>query len=111
DYLENINKATAEDVRKMAEKYLTDDNLSVGWFIPSGPAGASTPAPAKKSKLWTFAPHELAFYRDPEVKQPVKKAIPVSAKKPPAPTVDPSKLFVNRTLRTVGPNGEILLAL
>jgi zinc protease len=111
DYLDTINQVTTDDVRKMAEKYLTDDNLSVGWFVPPTPAGAAAPPPGKKSKLWSFAPPDLAFYREPGVKEAAKRPAPAMARKAVIPAPDPAKLFVNRTVRSVGPNGEILLAL
>jgi zinc protease len=34
DYLSNVQRVTAEDVRGAASRYLRDDGLTVGWYIP-----------------------------------------------------------------------------
>jgi len=51
-YLERIGKVTAADVQRVAARYFTPDNRTVGWFIPTGmptgPGGAeSRPGPAQ----------------------------------------------------------------
>jgi zinc protease len=35
-YLEDIERVTADDVRRVCSQYLTDRNRTVGWFIPEG---------------------------------------------------------------------------
>ncbi len=35
-YVDNIRKVTAEDVKRVAEKYLVRDNLTIGYLIPEG---------------------------------------------------------------------------
>jgi zinc protease len=35
-FFENIQKVTAADVQRVAAKYLTETNRTVGWFVPVG---------------------------------------------------------------------------
>jgi zinc protease len=48
DYLPSIRKVTPEDIQRVAEKYLTPDNRTVGILIPL-PAKEGKPAPAGPS--------------------------------------------------------------
>jgi zinc protease len=35
DFLDNLSRVTADDVRRVARSYLADRNRTVGWFIPT----------------------------------------------------------------------------
>ena len=41
-YLDRIRQVTAADVQRVAQQYLTEDNRTVGWFVPI-PTGKATP--------------------------------------------------------------------
>ena len=43
--LEAISAVGADDVQRVATRYLDPSNLTVGWFVPNGGGGASTGAP------------------------------------------------------------------
>ena len=43
--LEAASAVTGEDVRRVAEEYLGDRNLTVGWFVPEGGGGAPSARP------------------------------------------------------------------
>lgn len=58
-FLENLEQVTKADVQRVAEKYLAENNRTVGWFIPTNqeatatarrPVRAKTVRPAGKSK-------------------------------------------------------------
>ena len=42
--LEAVSAVEGEDVRRVAEGYLKDQNLTVGWFVPEGGSRAGNPA-------------------------------------------------------------------
>ena len=69
-YAANISRVTTEDVQRVAQKYFTEDNRTVGLFIPKSANGGSdadghaSPQNLKKARA-TF-PHGWKFYRDPE---------------------------------------------
>jgi zinc protease len=46
EYVDRINGVTPERVREVVQRYLTADNRTVGWFVPTGeaPSGPSMPA-------------------------------------------------------------------
>ena len=41
DYEKNISRVTLDDVRRVAQKYFTEDNRTVGYFIPKQPVGSN----------------------------------------------------------------------
>ncbi len=42
EYVPNVRRVTASDVQRVAQTYLYEDNLTVGWFVPkSSPSGSS----------------------------------------------------------------------
>ncbi|HEX4764527.1 MAG TPA: pitrilysin family protein [Usitatibacter sp.] len=89
DYVDRIKAVTPADVKRVAQAYLVPDHATVGWFIPSPPAKASTPMAQA-----TLAAPAVAAARD------------ASAPKSVAATT--SKPFAQRTLRKVLPNGVIV---
>ena len=91
-YLARIARVTAQDVQRVIRTYFTADNLTVGWFIPTGPAQeapAGVPAP------------QPAGYR-PRVPAPAAAA--PAAGPAPAPAVS-----VPKSSRFVLPNGVVLV--
>ncbi|MHB8992376.1 MAG: M16 family metallopeptidase, partial [Chloroflexota bacterium] len=40
--LDRVSRVTPEDVKRVAEQYLTETNRTVGWLIPTQPAGAGS---------------------------------------------------------------------
>jgi zinc protease len=74
-YAERIRRVRAEDVRRVASLYFTEDNRTVGHFIPkatNGGGGAGDIEPHGPQGCQGFAgalalaPHGPAHYRDPE---------------------------------------------
>ena len=68
DYVKRIERVTGEDVRRAAREYFTEDNRTVGYFIPkqsgtadgNGDGGNDRPAGLKRA-----FPRGLQFYREP----------------------------------------------
>lgn len=52
NYLENMKKVTLQDVGRVAKKYLTRDNRTVGWFIPTRPKGGKGPGPFRPKEAY-----------------------------------------------------------
>ena len=46
-YIGNIRRVTAEDVRRVAAKYLIDDHRTAGVLVPAEEAGDNAPSPAQ----------------------------------------------------------------
>jgi zinc protease len=68
DYAKRIERVTGEDVRRAARDYFTEDNRTVGYFIPkqSGKAdGNGGNGGAKPAGLKRAFPRGLQFYREP----------------------------------------------
>jgi zinc protease len=40
DYPEMVRRVTADDIRRVASTYFTDDALTVGLYVPKDPEGA-----------------------------------------------------------------------
>lgn len=56
-YVDDLAKVTANDVVRVASKYLSDRNRTVGWFLPDRPAGrrsAGSPAKGGQSGMSTI---------------------------------------------------------
>jgi zinc protease len=61
NYLDNIKKVTADDVKRVAEKYFIQKSRTTGYYIPKAPGGsAKKPGPSSRSDIKT-----QNFYRDP----------------------------------------------
>jgi len=72
DYPENVARVTAEDVRRVAARYLREDARTVGHFIPKGggPNGnGGANAPQARPLKDAPAPHGYKFHRDPRARQ------------------------------------------
>ncbi|HEV2704836.1 MAG TPA: pitrilysin family protein [Pyrinomonadaceae bacterium] len=69
DYAANISKVTGDDIKRVANTYFSEDNRTVGHFIPkqtgggSDAAGSATGGAAQAKQL---RPHGWKYYRDPE---------------------------------------------
>ncbi|MGE5175262.1 MAG: M16 family metallopeptidase [Hyphomicrobiales bacterium] len=79
-YVDSVRQVTADDVKRVAAKYLVPDHANVGWFEPLSekPAASKGPAPKKKA-------HGAGGASD-----------------------EPATGFASRTLHRVLPNGLIL---
>ncbi|HEY0386205.1 MAG TPA: insulinase family protein, partial [Pyrinomonadaceae bacterium] len=66
-YEENIRKVTQADVQRVARAYFTEDNRTIGYFIPkkSGANGGATEA-AKPSQLRRAKPRGMEFHHEPK---------------------------------------------
>lgn len=67
DYAKRIERVTSEDVKRVAQEYFTEDNRTVGYFIPKqtdgdGAGGTSMPGGLKRA-----FPRGLQFYSEPDV--------------------------------------------
>jgi zinc protease len=65
-YEENIRKVTASDVQRVARAYFTEDNRTVGYFIPkkSGASGGGTET-AKPGNVRRAQPRGMEFHHEP----------------------------------------------
>jgi zinc protease len=77
NYARNVARVTGEEVRRVAQSYLTEDNRTVGHFVPKqtngtgGSGGANghglvRGATGAKPSRPTLRPHGWKYYRDPE---------------------------------------------
>jgi zinc protease len=78
DYSANIARVTAADTRRVARTYLTEDNRTVGHFIPKQPGGNGTgntdgngdggehAAPPAAVLMRSLFPRGVKFYDEPE---------------------------------------------
>ncbi|MCL5774065.1 MAG: insulinase family protein [Firmicutes bacterium] len=117
-FADNLKKVTKEDVMKVAGKYLTPDNRTVGIFIPlppkspesmSAPMQAPGPARYKEDNSLVSANEKSKKTGTGGKKHPVKKkpAVSTPAKKASKPPV--SKVKIEQPVRVVLDNGIILL--
>lgn len=135
DYAANIARVTPEDARRVAEKHFTEDNRTVGWFLPKQPGangasnsgmngmsgakdGDGSRATAAKA-VQTLrgegarARHGWKFYRDPEGDDMASAGGPSSSgDKPDSWRVDNAGAgFASRVARFELQTGAALLAL
>ncbi len=54
--LEAASAVTGEDVRRVAEDHLGDQNLTVGWFVPAGGGGAASARPPAPRPCYLHRP-------------------------------------------------------
>jgi zinc protease len=90
-----VKLVTAEQVREVARKYFTPDNLTVGTFIPTGPAQGGMSRPPSGAVRNSVLPG-LCYYRKPGAGQAVETAA-TKARSRPAPT---GKAIPHSALRT-----------
>ncbi len=70
DYSKRIERVTRADVQRVAQKYFTEDNRTVGYFIPKQPdsnggGGNGSKPGAKPSAVRRAFPRGVQFYREP----------------------------------------------
>lgn len=63
NYVDNIKKVTPEDVQRVAQKYLVEDQSTVGYFIPKVPGGGNTSTGS--SSLYKM-PDMKNYYHSPD---------------------------------------------
>ncbi|HKR63688.1 MAG TPA: pitrilysin family protein [Thermoanaerobaculia bacterium] len=86
-YVENVKAVTADDVKRVAAKYLVPEHATVGWFVPGVATAASAVAPAATT-----------------ARPPTAEAAVATQK----PAVRATGTFAKRTTRKVLKNGIIL---
>ncbi|HMF57229.1 MAG TPA: pitrilysin family protein [Pyrinomonadaceae bacterium] len=139
DYSSNISKVTAADVQRVATTYFTEDNRTVGYFIPKHAAGGNQPAGARPSGLQASDSDSLSrrgveFYRTPGARASSEDSTrqhdsddssaahaqnnrgradsrSASSSATPASAQGGGSTFASRVTRTQLPNGATLLVL
>ncbi len=121
DYLDRLKAVTAGQIQAAAGKYLVDDQLSVGWFIPeaakeTAPAaggGGATPPGAQKLR----AQPEFLKAEDGDDAEEGKRDFSADAAMFPEKSLPfggaaarPTN-YAQRVLRLLGGNGEVFLTL
>ena len=113
-FLPKIKAVTPEQVQAVAQKYLTQANLTIGRFIPTGPAVGGNGGPAigpvhnkKLQDIW----QDAAYYTKPKTAAPVRVAKPKNnAAKPTRVTLDNGMIVIvqeNRSNPTVAITGNL----
>ena len=62
---EELAAVTPEDVQRVARTYFTEENRTVGWFVPSEEGAASEAQPSEASR-WAPWRQGVCFYRTPK---------------------------------------------
>ena len=62
-FSDEIKAVTPEDVKRVANQYLVEDQTTTGWFIPQVPGGMARPARGANS--WQEQADSPFYYRDP----------------------------------------------
>lgn len=114
-YLANIGKVTAADVQRVAKTYFTDENRTVGWFLPNAP-GQAAGGPSGPSQLRgganTLSPRERVTDPEPGRRAGVS-ALPTqvaaASARPAASKPATAKVTMPPTERYVLPNGLVLI--
>jgi zinc protease len=94
-YLARLSLVTAADVQRVAQQYLTADNRTVGWFVPSGAGAAQAARPAGTRETT----HRSATWPESTPGTPLAQQTPAAGA-----AAGP------QVLRTVFPNGLTLIA-
>ena len=78
---EATKKVTVADIQRVANKYLTDDHSTTGWFVPTSSAAPAAGAgkPAAKTGFKDTLSDGPYYYRDPRLNASAKPAM-VAAK-------------------------------
>lgn len=72
DYAANISRVTADDLKRVVNAYFTEDNRTVGYFIPKQAGGgreANGAKPGAAKSAYLSRPHGWRYYRDPETEE------------------------------------------
>jgi zinc protease len=64
-YEANIRKVTPADVQRVARSYFTEDNRTVGYFIPKQSGGGGGGETAKPNGLRSLTPRGVQFHHEP----------------------------------------------
>jgi zinc protease len=109
-YGENVSRVTAEDIKRVAGKYFTEENRTVGTFIPKaagGGNGASSGAPALYPRDGSGAARRgLAFHHEPG-----SAGSNLSTKTMPSASSAVATKFADRVHRAELPSGAVQLVL
>ncbi|HEX6623665.1 MAG TPA: insulinase family protein, partial [Pyrinomonadaceae bacterium] len=98
DYAANVSRVTAEDVRRVARKYFTEDTRTVGHFVPKQPgANGANGSGAAALKRTRKAKRGWKYYRDPEADDAATEGVRAG--------------FASRVARSELETGAVLLAL
>ena len=62
-YLDNIRQVTREDIQRVAAKYLTEDNRTVGYFMPIQPGGGVGRQKAEGEENYYFVNDQQSAHR------------------------------------------------
>nr|MDQ3816998.1 insulinase family protein [Acidobacteriota bacterium] len=65
DYEKNISRVTTEDVKRVAQKYFTEDNRTVGYFIPKQQGGGSNGSASGNGNNVMLSRRGVQFFREP----------------------------------------------
>jgi zinc protease len=117
DYAKRIERVTLEDVRRVAREYLTEDNRTVGYFIPKQSGGANGNGAGRvegeASGVQSAFPRGLQFYREPGVDDETadEGSKEVSSGSDGQDGQQRAAGFASRIIRTELPTGATLLVL
>lgn len=111
--LPKLMAVTVNDVQRVAKQYLTEDNRTVGWFVPTGPAKGGEESPSAlggETHLKDIRSNPVALYnpaatagRGPGKTVKMSKVM----KKAPAPADHPAKTV--KPTRVVLKNGIVVI--
>jgi zinc protease len=97
---ERVRAVTRADVQRVARSWLAPERRTIGWYLPSAPAGYTAPAPAKAA-----APLPAPPPRRPVALEPVPGASVTKLRSGIPVIVQPSSLSSSVTLQVVVPTG------
>lgn len=119
DYAKNIQKVTVEDTKRVAQKYFTEDNRTVGYFIPkqnalAASANVETPQPNVLKEKSFDESSILAFSPSPFLPFTTSKKGVCFYREPLSMSGDGNSggsSFASRVIRHEAENGAVLLAI